>query len=123
MKILIVDDSSFSKIVTSKLIKNFLKDVEVILASDGAEGFKKYKEVKPDYTFVDLLMPNINGKELIKLIKEYDKDSKIFVISADVQKSVREEVEAYGIMKFINKPFNEEKAKEVFNIIQGDING
>lgn len=122
MKILIVDDSRFSRIVTSNLIKNFLKDAEIILAGDGEEGFKKYKEIKPDYTFIDLLMPKVNGRELIKLIKEYDKDSKIFVISADVQKSVKEEVESYGIIKFINKPFNEERAESVFHIIKGDRN-
>ena len=121
MKILIVDDSKFSQIVTSNFIKDFFEDIEIILASDGEEGFNKYKEIRPDYVFIDLLMPNVNGKELIKLIKEYDKSSKILVISADVQKSVKEDIEAYGIMKFINKPFNEEKAKLVYEIIKGDM--
>lgn len=121
MKILIVDDSKFSQIVTSNFIKDFFEDIEIILASDGEEGFNKYKEIRPDYVFIDLLMPNVNGKELIKLIKGYDKNSKILVISADVQKSVKEDIEAYGIMKFINKPFNEEKAKLVYEIIKGDI--
>ncbi len=121
MKILIVDDSKFSQIVTSNFIKDFFEDIEIILASDGEEGFNKYKEIRPDYVFIDLLMPNVNGKELIKLIKEYDKNSKILVISADVQKSVKEDIEAYGIMKFINKPFNEEKAKLVYEIIKGDM--
>ena len=34
---------------------------------------------------------------------------------------MKEDIEAYGIMKFINKPFNEEKAKLVYEIIKGDI--
>ena len=67
-------------------------------------------------------MPHLNGKELIKLIKEYDSESKIFVVSADVQKNVKEEIESYGIMGFINKPFNEEKAKFIYDIIKGDSN-
>lgn len=123
MKILIVDDSKFSQIVTSKHIKELFEDIEIIFASDGEEGFKKYKDLKPDYAFIDLLMPKVNGKELIKLIKEYDKDAKLFVISADVQKNVKDEIESYGIMAFINKPFNEEKARLIFNIIKGDQNG
>ena len=122
MKILIVDDSKFSQIIMSKLMKGFFEDIEIIVANDGEEGFNKYKEIKPDYVLVDLLMPNVNGKELIKLIKEYDNNAKIFVISADVQKSVKEDVEAYGIMAFINKPFNEEKAELVYEIIKGDRN-
>ena len=121
MEILIVDDSKFSQIVTSNLIKEYFENIKITLASDGEEGFNKYKEIRPDYVFIDLLMPNIDGKELIKLIKEYDKNSKIFVISADVQKSVKEDMKAYGIMEFINKPFNEEKAELIYEIIKGDI--
>ena len=67
-------------------------------------------------------MPKLNGKELIKLIKEYDKDAKLFVVSADVQNSVKEEVLSYGIMGFINKPLNEEKVKSIYDIIKGDNN-
>ena len=103
-------------------MKDFFENVEIIFANDGEEGYNKYKEVNPDYVFVDLLMPNVNGKELVKLIKEYDKGSKIFVISADVQESVKEEMESYGIIDFINKPFNEEKAESIFHLIKGDSN-
>ncbi len=122
MKILIVDDSRFSQIVLSKHIKEFFQYAEITMANDGEEGFSKYKEIKPDYVFVDLLMPNVNGQELIKLIDEYDSQHKIFVVSADVQKEVKKEMESYGIIDFINKPFNEEKAKLVYEIIKEDIN-
>ena len=122
MKLLIVDDSKFSQIITSNLIKELIEDIEIFFANDGEIGFSKYKEINPDYVIVDLLMPHLNGKELIKLIKEYDSESKIFVVSADVQKNVKEEIESYGIMGFINKPFNEEKAKFIYDIIKGDSN-
>ena len=123
MKILIVDDSRFSQLVTEKHLKNIFNDAEIFLAGDGQEGFEKYKEINPDYSFVDLLMPIINGQELVKLIKGYDERAKIFVVSADVQKSVQEEMKSYGIIEFINKPFDEEKAKLVLSIIKGDKNG
>ncbi len=120
MKILIVDDSRFTQLTTAKLLKDQIGDVEIFFANNGEEGFKKYKEFNPDYVFVDLLMPNVSGQQLIKLIKEYDKDSNIFVISADVQKNVREEIESYGVIQFINKPFTDEKVKSVTKIIKGD---
>lgn len=110
-KILIVDDSIFSQKITANLIKKFLDNIEIFFANDGEEGFNKYKEIKPDYVFLDLLMPKLNGEEVIKLIKQYDNHGKIIVVSADVQKKVKEEIENYGIMSFINKPFNDEKAK------------
>ncbi len=120
MKILIVDDSRFTQLTTAKLLKDQIGDVEIFFANNGEEGFKKYKEFNPDYVFVDLLMPNVSGQQLIKLIKEYDKNSNIFVISADVQKNVREEIESYGVIQFINKPFTDEKVKLVTKIIKGD---
>jgi len=120
VKFLVVDDSKFSQIVTSNLLKKVFSDAEVILANDGREGLEKYKEHKPEYSILDLLMPNVNGKELIKLIKEYDKNAKIFVVSADVQKNVKEEVLSYGVMGFFNKPFNEEKARIIYDAIKGD---
>lgn len=123
MNLLIVDDSSFSQRVTYNLLKKNLEDVEFYFANDGQEGLEAYKKIKPEYSFIDLLMPKLNGQELIKLIKEYDSEAKIIVVSADVQKTVREEVESLDILSFINKPFNEEKAKMVSDLIRKDNNG
>ena len=121
MKILIVDDSRFTQLTMAKLLKSYIEDLEIFFASYGEDGFNKYKELNPDYVFVDLLMPIVSGQELVKLIKKYDTNSKIFVVSADVQKNVKKEIESYGIMKFINKPFTEEKAELITKIIKGDV--
>ena len=122
IKVLIVDDSIFSQKITANLINKHLENIEVFFAGDGQEGFLKYKEINPDYVLLDLLMPKISGKELIEMIKEFDKAAKIFVISADVQKNVREEIEAYNIISFINKPLNDEKVQDICNIIKDDKN-
>lgn len=122
MKILIVDDSNFSQKITSNIIKKNINDAEIYFANDGNEGFKMYKRINPDYVFVDLLMPNLDGKEMIKLIKQYDYHAKIVVISADVQKSVKKEIEEeFNIISFVNKPFNEEKAKLIYDKIRNDL--
>lgn len=121
LKILIVDDSNFSQRTMANLIKKFLEDVDIYFANDGQEGLEAYKRISPDYTFVDLLMPNMSGKDMIGLIKEFRTDAKIIVASADVQKRVREEIEELGIMSFINKPFNEEKAKFICEMIRNDL--
>lgn len=122
MKILIVDDSNFSQKITSSFVRKYIENAEIYFANDGQDGFEKYKEIKPHYIFVDLLMPKMNGHEMIKLVKEYDNAAKIFVISADVQKSVREELEKCGIISFINKPIDEEKAKFISDMIRNDKN-
>ena len=47
LKILIVDDSIFAQKVTANLINKYLNDTEISYATDGLEGFNKYKEIKP----------------------------------------------------------------------------
>lgn len=120
MKLLIVDDSRFSQIVASNLFKKLIEDVDIVFASDGKEGLKRYMEEKPEYVIVDLLMPHMDGRELVQLIREYDRDAKVFVVSADVQRSVKEEMFSYGVLDFINKPLNEEKVKLIYEVIKGD---
>ena len=123
VKILIVDDSVFSQKVNAQQLKSYLEDAEIFFASDGLEGFECYKKIKPDYVFLDLLMPKLNGRDLLNLIKQYDPHAKIIVVSADIQKNVREEITKYGILQFINKPFNEEKARTICELIRNDYNG
>jgi len=118
VSILIVDDSVFSQKVTANLIKKYLSNSEINYANDGQDGFNKYKEIKPDYVFLDLLMPKVSGIELINMLKEYDEHVKIIVLSADVQKNVQEEIYGYDVVTFINKPFNDEKAKLICEMIR-----
>ena len=119
IKVLIVDDSVFSQKVLANSIKKYLSDIDISFANDGEQGLLKYKELNPDFVFLDLLMPKISGQDLIPMIQEYDADAKIFVVSADVQKNIREEVEQYKILAFVNKPLSDEKSESICNMMRG----
>ncbi len=121
VNILIVDDSIFSQKITASLLKKYLNNLEISYANDGQEGFIKYQELKPDYIFLDLLMPKIDGFELIKMIKEHDEHAKIIVLSADVQKNVQDEISSYNVISFINKPFKDEKAELICQLIRSKL--
>ncbi|OQB14394.1 MAG: chemotaxis-specific methylesterase [Firmicutes bacterium ADurb.Bin193] len=69
MKILVVDDSQFVQKYMSKLLKEQFPNSELFLAGLGEEAYKIYQQEKPDYIITDLLMPGIDGKMLIKLIR------------------------------------------------------
>lgn len=120
IKVLIVDDSVFSQKVLANSIKKFMGDMEISFASDGEEGLRCYKELNPDFVFLDLLMPKISGQDLIPLIQAYDSAAKIFVVSADVQKNIREEIEQYHILAFVNKPLSDEKTQSICNMMKGN---
>lgn len=118
IKILVVDDSMFSQKMIAKLLYKNLESTEIYFAADGEEGLQKYKELNPDYIFIDLLMPKVSGQMLIPMIKEYDIKANIIVVSADVQKNVKDDMDSYNIMSFINKPFTEEKAQSICAMIK-----
>ncbi len=71
-KILIVEDDKFLRdLLSARLRKE--KDIEVSVAEDGEEGLKKIKEEKPNLVLLDLIMPGIDGFEVLKKAKERTK--------------------------------------------------
>lgn len=67
-KILIVEDDKFLReLITQKLIK---EDFEVSEAVDGEEGIRKIEEEKPDLILLDLILPSIDGFEVLSRMKK-----------------------------------------------------
>jgi DNA-binding response OmpR family regulator len=67
-KILIIEDDKFLReLIARKLIQ---ENYEVFEAVDGEEGLKKIKEIKPDLVLLDLILPNIDGFEVLRRMKE-----------------------------------------------------
>lgn len=112
IRILIVDDSVFSQKTTAYLLKKTLPDEEMELsfASDGEEGLAKFRELKPDYMLIDLLMPKLGGAELAQIVLK-EGGTGVIILTADVQKRVREEFENQKVLAFVNKPLNDEKMR------------
>ena len=66
-KILIIEDDKFLReLIVSKLTK---EDYEVFEAVDGEEGIKKTREEKPDLVLLDLILPGIDGFEVLSQMK------------------------------------------------------
>lgn len=116
MKILIIDDSALAR----RVLKNILIEAghDVIEAEDGITGIEKYFLEKPEAVFLDLTMEGMKGIEVLKKIREIDKDSYIIVATADIQAATREEVLNEGARGFVNKPFSTEKVIEAIKTIK-----
>ena len=89
-KILIVEDDKFLReLIVSKLTK---EDYTVFEAVDGEEGVKKIKEEKPDLVLLDLILPGIDGFEVLAQMKS---DPAVFSIPVIILSNLgqREDIE------------------------------
>ncbi len=118
MKVLIVEDSIFVQKLLTKLIVDHIPGCEIQIANNGEQGYNLFTEFQPDLITTDLLMPGLNGQEMLRMIRETDSHVKIIILSADIQKTTRDEVELLGISGFLNKPLTAEKATTMIQLIQ-----
>ncbi len=67
-KILVIEDDKFLRDLIIAKLKE--EDFDVIFAIDGEAGLKEARESKPDLILLDLILPTLNGYEVLKQIKE-----------------------------------------------------
>jgi two-component system NtrC family response regulator len=105
--ILVVDDEPNYLIVLSELLKE--EGYEVITAQKGEDGLKIVQETDLDLVITDMRMPGMDGLELLKSVKSYNKDLPVIMITAfgEVEKAVV--AMKAGAYNYLAKPFNNDE--------------
>ena len=117
-RILIVDDAKFMRMTLSNIVKKANHEV-VGEAENGIMAVELYQQEKPDLVTLDITMPEKNGIDALKEIKQLYPDAKIIMCSAmGQQKMVVEAIEA-GAKDFIVKPFDENRVLEAIDRVLG----
>lgn len=102
--LLVEDDTNLSYIIQAAL-EDMIGDYEVTIANNGKEGLDRYRENKPDIIVADIEMPVMDGYEMVRRIRETDKEIPILFSSARV--SPKDVVKGYelGVNNYVKKPF------------------
>ena len=103
-----VEDSKTDRLLYSKIIKNIAEEYNVIVASNGDDGFEKLKSEQPALLITDHIMPGMTGYELVKKVMSSNIPNKppVIVLSADVDRSITEDYYYLGIEYVFRKPVN-----------------
>lgn len=103
-RILIIDDEKH--IAEAIKINLCMSGHEVVCGVNGLEGLYLYNEFKPELIVLDLMMPEIDGFDVIVEIRKRDQKIPILVISA--REEVREKIKCLtlGVDDYLSKPFN-----------------
>ena len=112
--ILIVDDAAFMRMMLKHILVKGGHNV-VGEATNGIEGFNKYKELKPDLVTLDITMPDMNGIDVLKSIMNYDKNAICIMCSAMGQQAMVIDAIHSGAKDFIVKPFLQDRVLESVN--------
>lgn len=108
--ILVVDDAAFMRMMIRDILSKQGYDIHE--AVNGRDAVEKYEEVQPDLVTMDITMPEMNGLEALREIRENDSAARVLMVSAmGQQKMIVEALEA-GAMDFLVKPFQPTKVLE-----------
>jgi two-component system chemotaxis response regulator CheY len=117
MTVMIIDDSLFMRNIMRGIMRD--KGYSVIAeAASGIEALKKLHEVTPDIIILDVILPDINGIDLLESILKRCPLAKIVVCSSLGQEPVIRKALENGAKAFLQKPFTPEKVNEVLDSME-----
>lgn len=107
LKILFADDD----LKYALILKRFLEaeGYEVYYAGNGRIALEQYPDVKPDLILLDINMPEVNGYEVARRIRETDKQTLIFFLTDRTDKTDRLEGFKVRANDYLSKPFYPEE--------------
>jgi two-component system, chemotaxis family, chemotaxis protein CheY len=116
MKILLIDDSRFVRVTVKKHLKTVVGDQWTFFEADcGETGISLFEQKQPNLVFLDLLMPDMNGEDVLKEIKKIDESCFVVILSSNFQKPVRERLLSQGANLFIDKSITLEKISNIID--------
>ena len=102
-KILIVDDSAFSRNIISMMVESGGHEV-VGRAEDGEQAVKLFKSLHPELVMLDYLMPGKNGEVVLKELIQHDPSARVIMISGSGDNTIEERALQTGAKVFVKKP-------------------
>lgn len=106
-KILVVDDNELNTFLIRKVLSQLLPNAEIIEAVNGVEGLNAFKANKPDIVFMDIQMPEMNGHDATRAIRQNEQGTHtpVIALTAGIMKEDIEDCLQAGMDDVIAKPY------------------
>ena len=117
-KVMICDDAAFMRMMIKDILTKNGYEIAAE-AENGQKAVEKYPEEKPDLVLMDITMPEMDGIQALKKIKEMDPAAKVIMCSAMGQQAMVIEAIQSGAKDFIVKPFQAERVLEAVKKVVG----
>jgi len=121
MSILIVDDAGIMRMILRDILMRFghFKKEDIFEAVDGEDAIRKYRKHEPEVVLCDIAMPDMDGIEVVKKLKEFDPNVKIIMCTASSDQSDVRECVSAGAKDYIIKPPKPERVMQAIEAVMG----
>ena len=108
MRILAAEDNKTNRLVFTKMLKTL--DLDIQLAENGVEAVELYQSFDPDLVFMDISMPEMDGKQATQKIRDLEKNTgrhvPIVAMTAHAMTGDADTILAAGLDHYLTKPLN-----------------
>ena len=102
---LVIDDNPDVLSLFVELLE--LKNFQVVgTGRNGKDAVTQYEKLKPDITFLDVVMPNTDGLYALDLIRELDSEAIVIMITTDLSQDTAKRLEDLNATAVVYKPFD-----------------
>ena len=112
-RLLVVDDA----LIMRAMIKDLAKQAGWEIAGEatnGREGIERYRELRPNLVTLDIVMPELDGVEALRALREEFPEAAVVMVTAIDQKEKLSECIRLGARDFIVKPFDRDHLRSLF---------
>ena len=111
-RVLVVDDEEGIRVLCRVNLE--LGGYEVVEAADGVEALEVARATRPDLIFLDIMMPRMDGWEVLERLKEDARTVNIPVVLLTARTSEEDQIRGWGegILEYLSKPFNPQRLVE-----------
>ena len=118
---LVIDDNPDVLSLFAELLE--LKGFQVVgTGRDGKQAIELFEQLKPDITFLDVVMPNANGVYALDRIREIDPTAIVIMVTTDLSQDTARRLEDLKATAIIYKPFDINDLVKIVNDIESDAN-
>lgn len=103
-KILIIEDNIYLQSILTSLIEE--SGYSSVIAGDKKNGLNKFKENDPDLILLDKKLPDGDGFEILKKVKEVNSLLPVIILTSHSEQKIKDKAFSLGANAFINKPFD-----------------
>lgn len=118
MRVLAAEDNKTNQLVFRKMVKAL--DIDLKFAGNGREAVEMYQSFEPDLVFMDISMPEMDGKDATRAIRALEAESgkhvPVLALTAHAMGGDKEEIMSAGMDQFLTKPL---RKAEIYAAIGG----